>query len=104
MGEKRLGLTVGMLNDRDKVNRPGSQHGFINFLVAPLVSGTIRLFPMLQSMLDQMAMNLGEWATIWAEEVRPSLDDLEKRELEVQKILAVADDLRQRSLGLQSTA
>lgn len=36
--EKRLGVPVGMLNDRDVVNIPGSQHGFINFLVAPLVS------------------------------------------------------------------
>lgn len=25
--EKQQGLPVGMLNDRDKVNKPGSQHG-----------------------------------------------------------------------------
>lgn len=43
--EKSLGLPVGMLNDREKINRPGSQHGFIQFLVAPLVFGTVRIFP-----------------------------------------------------------
>merc|ERR1712048_1549699 len=42
--EKRLNLPGGMLNDRDKINRPGSQHGFINFLVAPLVPNAVRLF------------------------------------------------------------
>merc|ERR1719362_2518755 len=40
--EKSRGLPVGMLNDRYKVNRPGSQHGFINFLVAPLVTHTVK--------------------------------------------------------------
>merc|ERR1712032_1505745 len=31
--EKKLGIPVGMLNDRDKVSNAASEHGFINFLV-----------------------------------------------------------------------
>merc|ERR1712176_213363 len=63
--EKRLGLPVGMLNDRDKVNRPGSQHGFINFLVSPLVVGSVRLFPPLHPLTTQMALNLEQWKITW---------------------------------------
>jgi len=98
--EKRLGLPVGMLNDREKVNRPGSQHGFINFLVAPLVTGTVKLFPMLQQLHDQMSMNLREWATIWVEDATPSQEDIDKREMEVQKVADTSDELRQRTFGM----
>ena len=35
--EKELGIPVQMLNDRDKVNRPFSQIGFIEFIVSPLL-------------------------------------------------------------------
>merc|ERR1719359_1788493 len=66
--EKQLGIPVGMLNDRDKVNRPGSQHGFINFLVAPLVANTVRLFPPLQELHLQMSSNLETWRNKWVEE------------------------------------
>merc|ERR1712050_325898 len=59
--EKQLGIPVGMLNDRDKVNRPGSQHGFINFLVAPLVTGSVRVFPALQPLANQMLANMDGW-------------------------------------------
>merc|ERR1712014_154521 len=34
--EKRLGVPVQALNDREKVNRAFSQVGFIEFLVSPL--------------------------------------------------------------------
>merc|ERR1719409_2529779 len=56
--EKRLGLPIGMLNDRDKINRPGSQHGFINFLVAPLVFGTVKIFRTLHPLSETMGRNL----------------------------------------------
>merc|ERR1712048_377871 len=35
--EKRLGIPVQALNDRDKVNKPFSQIGLIEFLATPLV-------------------------------------------------------------------
>merc|ERR1739848_268015 len=84
--EKHLGIPVGMLNDRDKINRPGSQHGFINFLVAPLVYGAVRLFPILCPLATQMASNLEEWRGLWVQDASPSPEDITKRETEVQKV------------------
>merc|ERR1740123_1116072 len=74
--EKELGLPIGMLNDRDKVSRPGSQHGFINFLVAPLVMSSVRLFPMLWPLATQMASNLDAWRLIWETQASPTEEDM----------------------------
>merc|ERR1711972_135056 len=84
--EKKLGIPVGMLNDRDKTNRPGSQHGFINLLVAPLVFPTVRLFPSLHPLATLMAGNLEEWRKIWVEDAKPSEEDITRRDAEVQKV------------------
>merc|ERR1712187_547185 len=83
--EKRLGIPVGMLNDRNKVNRAGSEHGFINFLVAPLMYPTVGLFPGLHPMLAQMCVNMEEWKKLWVE-TGPSADDIRKREEDIQKV------------------
>merc|ERR1712083_1230728 len=95
--EKRLGLPVGMLNDRDKINRPGSQHGFINFLVAPLVTNAVRLFPPMHSLSTQMASNLAEWKTLWVKDVQPSAEDVAKREADVNKVAETAQELVDRT-------
>merc|ERR1712107_126479 len=63
--EKRLGLPIGMLNDREKISRAGSEHGFIVFLVAPLVTNAVSVFPMLHEIAEQMAVNLEEWKKYW---------------------------------------
>eukprot|EP00931_Biecheleriopsis_adriatica_P087870 TRINITY_DN62280_c0_g1_i1.p1 TRINITY_DN62280_c0_g1~~TRINITY_DN62280_c0_g1_i1.p1 ORF type:complete len:876 (-),score=193.68 TRINITY_DN62280_c0_g1_i1:167-2794(-) len=94
--EKRLGIPVGMLNDREKINRPGSQHGFINFLVAPLVAGTVKLFPVLHPVYTQMASNLGQWKEIWIEEAKPSEEEIAKKDADVQKHKDQALELEQR--------
>merc|ERR550537_286840 len=54
--EKAAGIPVQMLNDRDKVNRPNSQIGFIEFVIAPFAEGIIHIFPT----LDGLAFNLGD--------------------------------------------
>merc|ERR1712125_238693 len=74
--EKSMGLPIGMLNDRDKVNLPGSQHGFINFLVSPLVTATVGLFPLLHPVAVQMVDNMAQWRDIWAREAEPAPDVL----------------------------
>merc|ERR1711918_154094 len=48
--EKAAGIPVQMLNDRDKVNRPNSQIGFIEFMIAPLAEAMINLFPQLDEL------------------------------------------------------
>jgi hypothetical protein len=84
--EARLGIPVGMLNDRSKVNKPGSQHGFINFLVAPLVLGVVKIFPPLLPLSVQMVGNMRSWRDVWVKECGPPQEDIDKREKDIQKI------------------
>jgi len=96
--EKRLQLPVGMLNDRDKVTLPGSQHGFINFMVTPLVVSTVRLFPTLHPLTTQMADNLQQWRDLWVAEAHPAAAEKAKRDEEVAKVAAIAEELVVRTL------
>lgn len=91
--EKDLGIPVGMLNDRHKVNRPGSQHGFINFLVAPFVAASVRVFPGLQPLHSQMIRNLEAWRNIWIEETKPTAEDIAKKDADVAKLWALDAEL-----------
>merc|ERR1719424_2713128 len=52
--EKAAGIPVQMLNDRDKVNRPNSQIGFIEFMIAPLVEAMARMFPPLDGLAQDV--------------------------------------------------
>mmetsp|Transcript_50230 Transcript_50230/g.113149 ORF Transcript_50230/g.113149 Transcript_50230/m.113149 type:complete len:1052 (-) Transcript_50230:26-3181(-) len=94
--EKTLGVPVGMLNDREKVNRPGSQHGFINFLVSPLVLGTVKIFHPLLPLATQMVENLRHWHDMWALDSAPPEEDVMKREADIQKVHDVVRALEQR--------
>merc|ERR1712217_889968 len=100
--EKELGLPVGMLNDREKVNRPGSQHGFINFMVAPLITTTVRLFPALHGLTTQMASNLVHWRDLWVQDAKPSAEEIARRDDDVQKVRDTAEELRDRCVGLKN--
>jgi cAMP-specific phosphodiesterase 4 len=95
--EKRLGIPVGMLNDRDKISRPGSQHGFINFLVSPLVIITVRIFPKLHGLTTQMGTNIENWRNMWVEDASPPKEEIEKRDADVQKLKETALELKLRN-------
>jgi len=84
--EKELGIPVGMLNDRNKINRYGSQHGFITFLVSPLILSAANVFQTLLPLCDNMAMNLWEWHRQWTMDAHPPAADVDKRAAEVNKI------------------
>mmetsp|Transcript_43094 Transcript_43094/g.125407 ORF Transcript_43094/g.125407 Transcript_43094/m.125407 type:complete len:922 (-) Transcript_43094:472-3237(-) len=94
--EKRLGLPVGMLNDRDKINKPGSQHGFISFLVAPLVTGVVQVLPPLHSLGTQLVSNLSMWLRLWVEDARPSQEDIHKRDGEIKRLQDITDKQKAR--------
>jgi len=94
--EKRLGIPVGMLNDRDKVNRQGAEHGFIVFLVSPLVTSAVGVFPAMQQLAEQMASNLESWRNLWVEAASPSEEDVKKRDVDVQKVKDQVQQLRDR--------
>jgi len=95
--EKRLGIPVGMLNDRDKVNRPSSQHGFINFLVSPLIVGAVNLIPQFHPLMSELANSVRCWRDIWVEDTKPDSEALAKRDEDVQKLLLQAEKLRVRA-------
>lgn len=101
--EKKLGLPIGMLNDREKVDRPGSQHGFINFLVAPLVINSARVFPPFQEFLGQLSFNLKTWRDVWLKECAPSSAEILKKDEDVRKLREVAQTLGDRAVRRQTS-
>merc|ERR1712217_217018 len=84
--EKELGIPVGMLNDRDKISRSGGEHGFIVFLVAPLLTNAVGAFPMLHECATQLATNLEEWKCLWVTDTSPSAEEAARREADVVKL------------------
>ncbi|CAJ1429630.1 unnamed protein product [Effrenium voratum] len=86
--EKSLGIPVGFLNDREKVNRANSQIGFIEFMIAPFVEALVLIFPPLQQMSIYTAENVQRWARVWREEANPQEQEKEKMAARVQKVVA----------------
>merc|ERR1711920_603024 len=66
--EKAAGIPVQMLNDRDKVNSPNSQVGFIEFVILPMAESMVLLFPQLDSLSANLAQNVQNWAEVWQEQ------------------------------------
>jgi len=95
--EKRLGLPVQMLNDREKVSRPNSQIGFAEFLLAPWVEAMVQLFPPLDLLALNLGRNIKQWAKEWIAEASPTEDAVEKVRLRVQKVVAKCQALLQYS-------
>eukprot|EP00440_Ansanella_granifera_P036414 gb/GFBE01039513.1/.p1 GENE.gb/GFBE01039513.1/~~gb/GFBE01039513.1/.p1 ORF type:complete len:1034 (+),score=227.02 gb/GFBE01039513.1/:1-3102(+) len=79
--ELNLGIPVQALNDRGKVNRPFSQVGFIEFLVAPLLFTVVKALPPIEPMLEQMMLNVSTWQNTWLSETQPAPSDAEKKAL-----------------------
>lgn len=102
--EKRLGIPVGMLNDRNKINRYGSQHGFITFLVSPLILSATRIFQTLMPLDLNMAANLWEWHRQWQADANPPETDAAKRSVEVNKIDDKIRELERRCMTEEELA
>mmetsp|Transcript_1067 Transcript_1067/g.2443 ORF Transcript_1067/g.2443 Transcript_1067/m.2443 type:complete len:904 (-) Transcript_1067:130-2841(-) len=84
--EKEFGIPVQFLNDREKLNRPNSQIGFIEFMIAPFVAAQIRLWPKLHEMGDNLSTNLASWEDMWAKEVSPAEEERSKVQGRVAKV------------------
>lgn len=59
--EKELGLPLQPLNDRDKLNKPGSQVAFIELFSAPFTAVHVRIFSPLWEMSEFLHLNLQRW-------------------------------------------
>jgi len=84
--EKRLGIPVQFLNDRDKLNRPNSQIGFIEFMIAPFFAAQIRLWPDLKALGDNLSFNVGSWENLWITETKPAEEDQAKVHARVVRV------------------
>ncbi|CAE7622368.1 PDE9A [Symbiodinium pilosum] len=84
--EKELGIPVQMLNDRDKVNRPNSQVGFIEFVIAPLAEQLALIFPALAFLPANLSANTQHWAEIWKQTSSASAEELEKFDARISKV------------------
>merc|ERR1712113_189912 len=91
--EKELGIPGQMLNDRSKVNRPNSQIGFIEFMIAPLVEAMVLIFPKLDGLALHLGQNIKAWATTWVDEADPPVDAVEKVHARVQKVVTKCEAL-----------
>merc|ERR1719453_1515279 len=76
--ERRLGIPVQFLNDRHKLNKPNSQIGFIEFMIAPFVFAQIKLWPGLEELGEELVNNLGSWENMWVSEVKPADEERQK--------------------------
>jgi hypothetical protein len=84
--EKELGLTVQMLNDRNKVNKPNSQIGFIEFIVTPLMVSCIKILPNLYEFGNNIDSNIRQWARVWMIESCPPQEEVDKVEIRIEKV------------------
>jgi len=84
--EKVLGIPVQFLNDRDNLNKPNSQIGFIEFMIAPFFMAQIRLWPGMRELGENLVSNLTAWADMWQEELAPSEEELRKVRGRVDKV------------------
>jgi len=84
--EKRLGIPVQFLNDRDKLNKPNSQIGFIEFMIAPFFVAQIMLWPSMHEYGTNLANNLARWEEIWAAELNPQEEEKAKVRARVDKV------------------
>jgi hypothetical protein len=84
--EKAAEIPVQMLNDRDKVNRPNSQIGFIEFVIAPLCESIVHLFPTLDFLAENLGNNINHWFEVWVEQTTPGAEVKTKTEARVTKV------------------
>eukprot|EP00927_Polykrikos_kofoidii_P047018 TRINITY_DN41110_c0_g1_i1.p1 TRINITY_DN41110_c0_g1~~TRINITY_DN41110_c0_g1_i1.p1 ORF type:complete len:883 (-),score=173.97 TRINITY_DN41110_c0_g1_i1:85-2733(-) len=86
--EKATGIPVQMLNDREKVNGPNSQIGFIEFLISPFVETLVNVMPQLDSTAVYLSANIERWAEVWQSETSPPAEALAKVNARVAKVCA----------------
>jgi hypothetical protein len=84
--EKAAGIPVQMLNDRDKVNRPNSQIGFIEFVIAPFAEAIVHLFPPLEGLCHHLGENVGNWFDAWVKDANPPPEAQAKMQNRIAKV------------------
>jgi len=84
--EKVLNIPVQFLNNRDTLNKPNSQIGFIEFMIAPFFATLIRMWPPMYELGDHLGNNICTWGDLWAKEVNPSEEERAKVNGRTQRV------------------
>ena len=82
--EKKEGLEVSPMMDRDAINLYNMQLGFIEFMVAPLIISVINILPALHEVGDNMLANFNAWGNKRKDEIDAS--DVADKLVELKKI------------------
>jgi hypothetical protein len=90
--EKMLGVPVQFLNDRDKLNRPNSQIGFLEFMIVPYFAAQIRLWPNMGEMGHNLQTNISKWQEMWEQEVHPPEEEKKKVGSRVHRVHDLLDE------------
>jgi len=84
--ERRYGIPVQPLNDRQKVNKSFSQICFIEFLVTPMVMSTLAIFPPTEALGEQMIQNVKAWHRQWLNDTSPKPSEEQERALTMRVV------------------
>jgi len=82
--EKKEGLEVSPMCDRDTLNLCNMQMGFIEFVVSPLILNLVKIFPLLHSIGTTMNNNMNSWAEMRRKEIDDS--DMDNKNEEKSKL------------------
>eukprot|EP00435_Cladocopium_sp_Y103_P012481 s1357_g3.t1 len=85
--EKERGIPVQMLNDREKVNRPNSQVGFIEFVICPMAESICNIFPQLDNLAHHLGINVQNWLQLWIDEASPPEEQTSKVSERVRRVV-----------------
>lgn len=92
--EKMLGVPVQFLNDRDKLNRPNSQIGFLEFMIVPFFAAQVKLWPKMSELGTNLQGNLVHWEEEWIADVKPSEEEKTKVRGRVAKAVATLEEAK----------
>lgn len=85
--EKERGIPVQVLNDREKVNRPNSQVGFIEFVICPMAESICNIFPQLDNLAHHLGINVQNWLQLWIDEASPPEEQTSKVSERVRRVV-----------------
>eukprot|EP00930_Biecheleria_cincta_P022730 TRINITY_DN16553_c0_g2_i1.p1 TRINITY_DN16553_c0_g2~~TRINITY_DN16553_c0_g2_i1.p1 ORF type:complete len:1029 (+),score=154.21 TRINITY_DN16553_c0_g2_i1:79-3165(+) len=97
--EKAMGIPVQMLNDRSKVNRPNSQVGFIEFVIAPLAYQMATVFPCLAYLTTRTGNNMRNWAFSWKDASNPTEEEWQKVKTRMDKVRLKCEQIAAEAAG-----
>jgi hypothetical protein len=92
--EKMLGVPVQFLNDRDKLNRPNSQIGFLEFMIVPYFAAQIRLWPKLGDLGTNLQINMQNWQEEWVTSSSPTEEEMKKVQARVTKVIETLEEAK----------